>query len=43
MVESWDEGKVKVDGLVFMISKDLIVEAFGLPLEGEVVSHDKIN
>eukprot|EP01018_Ginkgo_biloba_P039011 Gb_11876 [translate_table: standard] len=38
VAESWDEGKVKVDGLVFMISEDLIAEASDLPLEGEVIS-----
>eukprot|EP01018_Ginkgo_biloba_P025388 Gb_18449 [translate_table: standard] len=43
VVESWNEGNVKVDGLAFMISKGLITKVSGLPLDGEVISREKTN
>eukprot|EP01018_Ginkgo_biloba_P040070 Gb_10384 [translate_table: standard] len=43
VAESWDEGKVKVDGLVFTILKDFITEASGLSLEGEIINREKTN
>eukprot|EP01018_Ginkgo_biloba_P030450 Gb_22959 [translate_table: standard] len=36
VVDSWDEGRVKVDGLKFTISEHLISEVSVLPMEGEV-------
>lgn len=43
MAKSWNEGNIKVDGLAFMISEGLIVKFSGLPLEGEVISQEKMN
>jgi len=43
VVESWDEGRVKVDDLVFTISEQRITEVSSLPADGEVICHEKTN
>eukprot|EP01018_Ginkgo_biloba_P032820 Gb_35358 [translate_table: standard] len=43
VAETWDEGKVTVDGLEFIILEDLIAEVFGLFKEGKIVCYKKTN
>eukprot|EP01018_Ginkgo_biloba_P011985 Gb_15585 [translate_table: standard] len=43
VVNTWDEGRVKVDDLDFIISEHLISKVLGLPMEGEVVCNEKMN
>eukprot|EP01018_Ginkgo_biloba_P013399 Gb_10421 [translate_table: standard] len=43
VAKRWDEGRVKVDGLVFTILEQLIAEASGLPIDGEVICRGKTN
>eukprot|EP01018_Ginkgo_biloba_P001746 Gb_10257 [translate_table: standard] len=43
VAKTWDEGKVIVDGLEFIISEDLITEVSSLSKEGNIVCHQKTN
>eukprot|EP01018_Ginkgo_biloba_P038840 Gb_25717 [translate_table: standard] len=43
VAETWDEGKVTVDGLEFIILEDLITEVSSLSKEGEIIYHEKNN
>eukprot|EP01018_Ginkgo_biloba_P004816 Gb_20480 [translate_table: standard] len=43
VAETWDEGKVTVNALEFIISEDLIAEVSGLSKEGEIVCREKTN
>eukprot|EP01018_Ginkgo_biloba_P006549 Gb_36349 [translate_table: standard] len=42
-VESWKDGRVLINGLEFVVSEVLIVEASSLPNEGVAISRDKMN
>eukprot|EP01018_Ginkgo_biloba_P016180 Gb_10220 [translate_table: standard] len=43
VVESWNDGKVYVNGLDFIILDQLIAKVSGLPREGEAITREKTN
>eukprot|EP01018_Ginkgo_biloba_P006429 Gb_25459 [translate_table: standard] len=43
VVKTWNDGKVTVNGLEFIISEQLIMDVLGLPREGKIISREKTN
>eukprot|EP01018_Ginkgo_biloba_P029318 Gb_29174 [translate_table: standard] len=43
VVETWNDGKVTMNGLEFIITEQLIADVSGLPREGEIISKEKTN
>lgn len=41
MVNSWNNGKVKVNGVYFQITEDVVAEVTGIPMEGHKFFRDK--
>ncbi len=41
MVNSWNNGKVKVNGVSFQITKEVVAEVTGIPMEGSKFYRDK--
>lgn len=41
MVNSWNNGKVKVNGVSFQITEEVVAEVMGIPMEGHKFYRDK--